>query len=114
MYGCASFQNSRTLVYVVRPLILRPPSSWRGAPGPFLCPIPARLPALLHTAQFRLLLGLGLRLDTLFRPLFLNPHHSIRPTHRVQTLLLVPSLLQPSPLEPRRSGPLCLPTAVTF
>src|SRR5436189_4701152 len=85
-----------------------------AAPGPFLCPIPARLPALLHTAQFRLLLGLGLRLDPLFRPPFLNPHHSIRPTHRVETLLLVPSLLQPSPLEPRRSGPLCLPTAVTF
>ena len=33
---------------------------------------------------------------------------------QVQTLLLLPPLLQPSPLGPRRSGPLCLPTAVTF
>src|SRR6266567_3965105 len=82
--------------------------------SPFLCPAPARLPALLHPAQLRLLLGLDLRLDPLFRPPLSHPRHSIRPTHRVQTLLLLPSLLQPGPLEPRRSRPLCLPTAVTF
>src|SRR5438046_156884 len=82
--------------------------------SPLLCSTPARLPALLHPAQFLLLLGLNLRLDPLFRPPFPHPHHSIRPTHRVQTLLLLPPLLQPSLLEPRRSGPVCLPTAVTF
>src|SRR6266851_2137629 len=82
--------------------------------SPFLCSLPARLPTLFHSAQFRLLLGFDLRLDPLFRPPFPHPHHSIRPTHRVQTLLLLSPLLQPSPLEPRRSRPLCLPTAVTF
>jgi len=34
----------------------------------FLCSIPARLPALLHSAQFRLLLGLDLRRDFLLIP----------------------------------------------
>src|SRR5713101_3285980 len=82
--------------------------------SPFLCSLPARLPTLLHSAQFHLLLGLDLRLDPLFRPPFPHPHHSSRPTHRLQTLLRLPSLLQPSPLEPRRSGPRCLPTPVTF
>src|SRR5260370_23456364 len=76
--------------------------------------LPARLPALLHPAQLRLLLGLDLRLDPLFRPPFPHPHHSVRPTHRLQTLLLLPSLLQPTVLEPRRSWPLYLPTPVTF
>jgi hypothetical protein len=57
--------------------------------SPFLCSTPARLPALLHPAQLRLLLGFDLRLDPLFGPPFPHPHHSIRPTHRVQTLLLV-------------------------
>src|SRR6266481_984294 len=44
--------------------------------SPFLCPTPARLPTLLHAAQLRLLLGLDLRLDTLFWPPFPHPHHS--------------------------------------
>src|SRR5438093_13451668 len=82
--------------------------------SPFLRPLPARRPTVLHSAQFRLLLGLDLRLDPLLRPPLSHPHHSVRPTHRVQTLLLLPPLLQPGPLEPRPSGPLCLPTAVTF
>src|SRR5215813_14884953 len=82
--------------------------------GPFLCSISARLPVLLYSTQLRFLLGLDLRLDPLLRPPLSDPYHSIRATHRLQALLLIPSLLQPSPLEPRRSGPLCFPTAVTF
>src|SRR5215510_9354876 len=100
-------------LFIFHPLSERSPPPYAPSPGPFLCSTPARLPVLLHTAQFRLLLGFDLRLDPLFRPPLSHPHHSIRPTHRFQTLLLLPSLLQPSPLEPRRSGPLCLPTAVT-
>jgi hypothetical protein len=55
-----------------------------------------------------------LRLDSLLRPPLPHAHHPIRTTHPVQALLFTSSLLQPSPLESRRSGPLRLPTAVTF
>src|SRR5436309_2099609 len=82
--------------------------------GPFLCAALARFSVLLYPAQLRFLLGPGLRLDPLLGPTLADPRHSIRPTDPVQTLLLVPPLLQPSPLGPRRSGPLCPPTAVTF
>src|SRR5260370_9908002 len=44
-----------------------------------------------------LLLGTDLRLDSLFRPPLSHPHPSIPPTHRLQTLLLLPPPLQPSP-----------------
>src|SRR6516162_5286922 len=84
------------------------------SPGPFLCSTSARLPILLHPAEFSFLLGLVLRLDPLFRPSLPDPHHSGRTPHRLQTLLLLPPLLQPSPLESRRSGPLCFFLAFTF
>src|SRR6516164_1923995 len=84
------------------------------SPGPFLCSTPAGFSVLLHSAQLPFLLGLVLRLDSLLWPPLSHAHHPIRTTHPVQALLFIPSLLQPSPLESRRSGPLRLPNAVTF
>jgi SRSO17 transposase len=40
---------------------------------------------VLHSTQFLLLLGLGLRLDPLFRSPLPDPHHSIRPIVPLQT-----------------------------
>jgi hypothetical protein len=67
--------------------------------GPFLYSSAARLSALLYSTQLLLLLGSGLRLDSLFRPALSYPRYSVRATGSLQTLLLLSSFFQLGPLE---------------
>src|SRR5205807_10461817 len=71
------------------------------SPDAILCSPPSGLPALLYPTQLPLLLGFGLRLDPVFRPPLPYARHSGRATLPIQTLLLLPPLLQQSPLESR-------------
>ena len=64
-----------------------------GSAASFLYSLPARLSALFHPAQFFLLLGADLCLDSLLRPPLPHTRHSVRVSGPLQTLLLVSPLL---------------------